>query len=187
MQGSNGSTLTRIGAIAHELGPVLGSPDYYDVSSNEGGPDFIGSGRWDLMAGGAWNGGGVLPAHFNPHQKIKFGWITPKTILSGSTVTNIPPVETNPVVYRVIVNANGEHYLLENRQQVGFDTALPGHGLLIWHIAANVAESRPKDNHPLQVYPVCASSTVAIPANNPASYGNINDADCSFPGTSGKT
>lgn len=29
---------------------------------------------------------------------------------------------------------DGEYYLFENRQQTGWDTFLPGHGLLVWHI-----------------------------------------------------
>ena len=29
---------------------------------------------------------------------------------------------------------DGEYYLFENRQQTGWDTYIPGHGLLVWHI-----------------------------------------------------
>ena len=187
LRGSSGSNITYIGVIAHEMGHGFGSPDYYDVSANSGGTNFIGSGNWDLMAGGSWNDGGRQPAHINPYQKIQFGWITPQNLTIGSSVSNIPPSANNPVVYKIKANDNGEHYLLENRQYVGFDASLYGHGLLIWHIAANVASSAPNDNHPLQVYPVCASSTTAIPTNTPSSYGTINSAGCPFPGTSGKT
>lgn len=187
LRGSSGSNITYIGIIAHELGHIFGSPDYYDISSNSGGTDFIGAGRWDLMAGGSWNDGGRQPASVNPYQKIQFGWMTPQILTVGNIVRNMPPSANNTVVYKIMANSNGEHYLLENRQQIGFDASLPGHGLLIWHIAANVASYAPNNTHPLQVYPVCASSTTAIPANTPSSYGNINSAGCPFPGTSGKT
>ena len=32
---------------------------------------------------------------------------------------------------------DGEYYLFENRQQTGWDTCIPGHGLLVWHIDFN--------------------------------------------------
>ena len=185
LRNSSGSNITYIGVVAHEMGHGLGSTDYYDISANYGGPDFIGAGRWCLMAGGSWNDSGCQPAFVNPYQKIQFGWLTPQIIAGGSHVSNMPASANNPVVYKMVANANGEHYLLENRQYVGFDASLPGHGLLIWHIAANVTGA-PNDNHPLQVYPVCASSTYAIPSNNPITYGSINSAGCPFPGTSGK-
>jgi hypothetical protein len=35
-------------------------------------------------------------------------------------------------------SGTGEYYLIENRQQVGFDVGLPGCGLLIWHIDESV-------------------------------------------------
>jgi M6 family metalloprotease-like protein len=187
LRGSNGSNITNIGVIAHELCHVFGSPDYYDVSSNSGGSDFVGTGNWDLMASGSWNDNGRQPASINPYQKIKFGWITPQTLTTGSSVSNMPPSANNSVVYKIAANTIGEHYLLDNKQLVGFDASLPGHGLLIWHIASSVVDNAPNDNHPLQVYPVCASSTTAIPTNTPNSYGNINSAGCPFPGTSGKT
>ena len=186
LRGGSGSNITYIGIIAHELGHIFGSPDYYDVSANSNPPDFIGAGNWCLMASGSWNNGGSQPAHVNPYQKIKFSWISPQTLILGSSVSNMPSSAINPVVYKVNANTNGEHYLLENRQFLGFDTWIPGHGLLIWHIAATVASSAPNDNHPLQVYPVCASRTTAIPSNTPSSYGTINSAGCPFPGTSGK-
>ena len=180
LRGSFGTNITNIGVVAHEMAHGLGSPDYYDTGSS----GYIGSGLWDLMAGGTWNDNGRQPAHINPYQKIQFGWITPRTIAAGSSINNMPASANNRVVYKIAANNNGEHYLLENRQLVGFDASLPGHGLLIWHIAANVG-SKPNDNHPQQVYPVCANSTVAIPTNTPNSYGNINSAGCPYPGTNG--
>ena len=189
LKGNSGSEITTIGVVCHELGHVLGAADFYGSNS------FSGSGDWDLMANGSWNGAwflnatGSCPAHINPYQKIQFGWITPQTLTAGTPVSNMPPAATDPDVYKIMANIDDdEHYLLENRQQTGFDTWLPGHGLLIWHIAANVASSTPNYNHPQQVYPICADCITAIPDNNPISYGyNISSAGCPFPGTSGKT
>jgi hypothetical protein len=48
----------------------------------------------------------------------------------------IPAVEYNPVIYRLSKNGafTSEYWLVENRQQIGFDERLPGDGLLIYHI-----------------------------------------------------
>jgi hypothetical protein len=48
----------------------------------------------------------------------------------------IPPVETDPVVYKVWRDGiqGDEYFLLENRQPLLYDAMLPGHGLLIWHV-----------------------------------------------------
>jgi M6 family metalloprotease-like protein len=183
LRGASGSNITYIGVIAHELGHVFGSPDYYDTTYS----GYPGTGNWDLMAGGSWNDGGRTPAHINPYQKIQYGWITPVVPTAGTSITDMPASANQPVIYKVQANGDGEHYLLENKQLTGFDAALPGHGLLIWHAAANVASSRPNDTHPQQFYPVYAASTIAIPTSTASSYGAINSTGCPFPGSSGKT
>lgn len=52
--------------------------------------------------------------------------------LSCMTTTNsalILSVRTSTTDYR-----DGEYYLFENRQQTGWDSSIPGHGMLAWHI-----------------------------------------------------
>ena len=39
-----------------------------------------------------------------------------------------------------------EYFLLENRQQAGFDAELPGGGLLVWHIDES-QQSNEDENH----------------------------------------
>ena len=51
LRGNSGTNITYIGVVAHELGHVFGSPDYYDTNGATGG-SFTGTGTWDLMAGG---------------------------------------------------------------------------------------------------------------------------------------
>jgi len=173
-------TFSTIGVAIHEMGHGFGAPDYYDADKTDG--NFLGAGTWCVMAGGAHNNNGRNPASINPYQKIKFGWLKPDTLTAGTSITNMPPIITTPVVYKIIANAdNGEHYLLENRQQLSFDTYLKGHGLLIWHIAEENISGHPNKGDTLKVYPVCANCDTAIPDGTKSSYGGINDVGCPFP------
>ncbi|MDR3142346.1 MAG: choice-of-anchor J domain-containing protein [Tannerellaceae bacterium] len=184
LRGSTGANMTYIGVICHELSHVFGSPDYYDTDYS----GFTGSGEWDLMAGGSWNDNGRQPAHINIFQKILYGWVAPEELTTQKTVTGMPPSALNPVAYTIKAHDNGELYILDNRQPVGFDASLPGYGLLIWHVHPAALEgSGSNDGHPQQLYPVVASSTTAIPNSTPASYGSVDSPGTPFPGTSNNT
>ena len=187
LSGRSGTYITNIGVICHELCHVFGAPDYYDTNGSAGG-SFNGTGNWDLMAGGSWNGNGVTPAHINMFQKILYGWVIPEELTAYTEVTGMPNSAENPVAYTFEANDNGELYVLENRRRIGFDIAVPGQGLLIYHVHQNALNGNVNNStHPQQVYPVVASSTTAIPGSSPSSYGNINSSGAVFPGTQRKT
>ena len=190
LRGNLGTGITRIGVICHEMGHIFGSPDYYDVDEDTGG-NFLGTGRWDLMSNGSWNGpanDGASPAHTNMFQKIRLGWVTPVTLSTPQPVTNMPNSAENAIAYTYNTSVSGEYYVLENRQQTGFDSYVPGHGLLIYHVSvknSDISNNLVNNTYPQKMYPVCASSTYKIPNSDPASYGDINSAGCPFPGTAG--
>jgi M6 family metalloprotease-like protein len=180
-----GSTISAIGVICHEMShAVLKVPDFYDTSGS-----YEGTGDWDLMAGGSWNGypRENCPAHHNMFAKSQVGWITPVVLNTQTTITDMPNSAENPVAYRINTPTNNEYYLLENRQRIKFDSYLPGEGLIIYHVHSDVNSGCTNCAHPQKMYPVCASSTVAIPTGGSSSYGYINSAGCPFPGTSSKT
>ncbi|GHT25070.1 hypothetical protein AGMMS4957_19220 [Bacteroidia bacterium] len=191
LRGTSGTTITAIGAICHELCHVFGAPDYYDTDAEEG-EKYSGAGQWDLMASGNWNRSGDVPAHINMYQKILFGWVNPIELTDNQTISNMPNSATNARAYTYTAHTNGELYVLENRQQTGFDAYIPGHGLLIWHVHSKalggaIGNNKVNATHPQQFYPVVASSTTAIPNKSPDSYGDINSAGTPFPGSSRKT
>ncbi|WP_242448300.1 M6 family metalloprotease domain-containing protein [Cellulomonas sp. WB94] len=121
----------KIGVSAHELGHLLfGFPDLYDTDySSEG------IGNWCLMSGGSWNGGGAQPAHPSAWCKVNQGWVTTTVVTTNGTLT-IPAVESSHTVFRLWKDgaSGSEYFLLENRQPIGYDAALPGPGALLWHI-----------------------------------------------------
>jgi M6 family metalloprotease-like protein len=131
----------KIGVFSHEFGHVLDLPDLYDTDFGGSGGWSNGIGDWGLMGGGSWNGGGNSPAHLSAWSKIQVGWVEPIIVTSDISLSSImiPPVENYPVVYKLWAHEpsqnTSEYFLVENRQKIGtFDNALPGEGILIWHI-----------------------------------------------------
>jgi M6 family metalloprotease-like protein len=180
----SGSGIATIGVMCHEFGHNLGAPDYYDTDYATGG-QYEGTGYWDMMASGSYNGspGGSKPAHHNAWTKMLYGWLTPTTLSSAISIT-ATNVEQNAVAYKFTTTTTNEYYLIENRQKVGFDSALPGQGLFILHIhkdALSTYDNNDLNNtHPQKVYPVCASATTN-PSSSASSYGSTNTAGCAYP------
>jgi len=128
-------TLSPIGVFCHEFGHVLGLPDLYDTDYSSAG-----AGHWALMASGSYNGRSRTPSHLIAWSKIRLGWMAPINITANQTGVELPAVEWTPTAYRLWKNgqASNEYFIIENRQMMGFDSRLPGSGILVWHIDDNV-------------------------------------------------
>ena len=139
-----------MGVAGHEAGHDLADlPDLYDTDySSEG------IGDWGMMAGGSWNGktgyAGTSPSHFGAWSKYFMGWVEPTLVTSPLFDEQLDYVEANPDVYQIMIplsdtpvhpssGGEKEYFLVENRQKTGFDTYIPGSGVLIWHIDDNQA------------------------------------------------
>jgi M6 family metalloprotease-like protein len=184
-----GNNISGIGTICHEIGHALGASDFYDTNYGTGG-QFEGTGQWDLMAQGSWNGDEDIPAHHNPYTKTQvFNWATVKSIPTDNSLVTLGPANSNSnSFYKINTSTSGEYFLIENRQQLGFDFALPGHGMMIYHVHSQIESDKKTINatYPQKFYSVCASAA-QDPNNTPDSYGSINSAGCPFPGSSNKT
>ncbi len=123
--------MTDISVQCHEFGHMLGLPDLYARPEN---PGSEGVGVWDAMSNQLPNG---LPQHFSAWSKEQMGWIKPVLIDPRKPQKLIlSPIEDSPTeCYKIPARADGsEYFLLENRQQKGFDKNLPAAGLLIWRV-----------------------------------------------------
>lgn len=122
-------TLSGIGTFCHEFSHCMGFPDMYDTASN--GSNF-GMGSWDLMDYGSYNGDGYVPAGYSGYEKMVCGWTTPIELDKPMTVNGMERLAAMGQTYIIYNKGNrNEYYILENRQQSGFDKYLPGSGLLI--------------------------------------------------------
>jgi immune inhibitor A len=128
-----------LGVFAHEFGHDLGLPDLYDTDDSSKG-----IGDWDIMGGGSWLGfpQGSQPSLPSAFSKIKLGWVSPVVVDLAMPSQEIPSVWDNPAIFKLpIGDSNREYFLVENRQQHGYDTGLPGSGLLIWHVDEDVSDN----------------------------------------------
>jgi M6 family metalloprotease-like protein len=126
-----------VGVFTHEFGHILGLPDLYDrTNASEG------LGQWCLMATGSWGGDGShteTPAHMSAWCKMQMGWVAPKLLTQNTNSVAIHQAENNAEAYMLWEDGYqwSRYFLIENRQQTGFDRYLNGVGLLIFHIDEN--------------------------------------------------
>jgi len=129
---TRGGQLTSIGVYAHEFGHILGLPDLYDTDYSSAGVGY-----WDLMAYGMWLGGGTRPSHLSVWSKYKLGWLLPEQVTTMILDVPISPIESTAQAYQFLNGSpseGGEYFLIERRAKQGFDSALLGEGLAIWHV-----------------------------------------------------
>ena len=127
-----------MGIYAHEFGHILGLPDLYDREESDG--DSEGLGEWCLMASGSWLGWyGDTPSHMSSWCKMKLGWLEPSIATSLSTNVPIAQLATSPSALMIWEDdyRSSRYFLVENRQQYGFDSDLNGVGLLVYHVDEN--------------------------------------------------
>ncbi len=120
-----------IGTICHEFSHCLGFPDMYDTS---GGNNYA-MGFWDVMASGSYNGSSYIPCNYTSYERMYAGWTDPIVLDSPASVLKMRSITDNGRPF-ILYNEknNDEFYLLENRQQEGWDAALYGAGMLILHV-----------------------------------------------------
>ncbi len=151
--------ITTIGVICHELGHGLGLPDLYDT---DGSSDGIGD--WGLMGHGSWNYHNVpgdSPAHLTGWSKLQLEWVNPSVLddYHGSLAFDEVELHEDIGIYNNPVRKDIEYFLFENRQKTGYDSALPGHGLLIYHIDE---QARQSDDYHRKVHIVEADNDNAL-------------------------
>ena len=130
----------RLGVCAHELGHLAFQwQDFYDPNYDQDGQWWDGSGVWDLMASGSYNGNGATPAHPMGLHKMQHKWLDVVTIegVTPLKTLTLPPYTADSgkiIIIRGFNYKDSQYLILENRNRVGFDFTLPGEGLLVWRV-----------------------------------------------------
>ena len=127
---------TGIGTITHEFSHVIGLPDLYDTADNTGNNRST-PGEWHVMDYGPYNNDGKTPPNYTIYDKYYLGWETPTNLGNTAQVLTMEAGEGYQLASsNSLLDATSTNtvYYIENRQQSGWDAALPGHGLLVWKI-----------------------------------------------------
>ena len=135
----------------------LGAADLYAVHDDTVNQDWKGIGKWDIMASGNWNGDGAWPAlPTSPsieliggerHQEIELEWL-PGTDCTGPAYTFEGFAEGGDSLKIPI--GDDEYVWIEYRSDFGYDSNLPGNGILVLQqdLRAGEIEDNLVNSHP---------------------------------------
>jgi len=178
---SQGSTMPNaIGTICHEFGHVLGLPDLYDTDYSSSGGESNHPGDWDIMAGGSHSNYGRTPVGYSLWERVELGFAdTPPELSHGSM--SLESVDISNTGFKMQSPNENEYFLFENRQSNKWDSALPGHGLVITRVDysndepwwSNEVNCNPAHNYyELIRASGTSASGVPFPGNNNVTYIN---------------
>jgi M6 family metalloprotease-like protein len=130
---------TGIGTFCHEFSHVLGLPDLY--VTNGGAHKTLG--EWSILDYGPYGNEGNTPPTYSAYERFFMGWLTPRLIVDAENVKLEELKKSNEAL---LISTTDKHnlkgndpnptkfYLLENRQNAGWDAYLPGHGLMMTYV-----------------------------------------------------
>ena len=136
LRDNQGTERAGIGTFCHEFGHVLGLPDLYATNNQK----IKTQGAWDIMDYGPYNNNGRTPPAYSAYERFFLGWTRP-LLLNQPANHYIREIQSSNACGMITETGNSNlvgispnpatFYLIENRQQTGWDTYLPGHGLMI--------------------------------------------------------
>lgn len=127
----SGETVEGIGTFCHEFGHVLGLPDLYNTRNQS----YIQLGTWDIMDQGSYNNESHTPPAYSAFERSSLGWMELTELDTPSDLVTLEELTESNTAYRISTPVEDEFFILENRQQRGWDTYQPGRGLMITHVA----------------------------------------------------
>ena len=133
------SVLEGIGTMCHEFSHILGLPDLYDTNNANSEP-CVNPGAWSIMAGGADGNYGRTPVNYSLYERYSLGFATPE-VISDAGQFSMEAIHKGNTGFRLNTPVKKEFFLLENRQQIKWDSVLPGHGMLIFRVDSTNASA----------------------------------------------
>ncbi|MDE5868648.1 MAG: M6 family metalloprotease domain-containing protein, partial [Muribaculaceae bacterium] len=182
LNGTNLKKIDGIGTFCHEFSHCLGLPDFYDT---EYGPHF-GMGPWSLMDYGSYNNDSYTPIGYSAYEKEFMGWIEIEegvdNTLYSMPIFNSKNLEDDKAVKLTNPKDANEYFIIENRQQQGWDAYMPAQGLMIYHVTydASAWTGNTVNNYSLQrMTPVPCDNNLKLDSQSywGETYYSINQAD----------
>lgn len=122
---------TGIGTFTHEFAHVMGLPDLYNT---ENFSDYSTPQNWSLLDQGNYNNNSHTPAAFSAFERYSLGWMMDFEIVNSGDYDLHNVTVSNKAYLMTSKEKKEEFYLLENRQKTGWDSYIPGHGMIVWHV-----------------------------------------------------
>ena len=133
LSGATGMVMDGIGTFCHEFCHVLGLMDMYDTDYEGSGGDGFGLGEWSIMSSGSYNNNGYMPCNLNAFERTSLNWLS-LTELYEEQVVELNDLATSNEGFIIRTKLYNEYFIIENRQPLKWDAALPSSGMLIYHI-----------------------------------------------------
>ena len=122
-----------VGTFCHEFAHTFGLMDLYDVDGN--GSGGVSKGLWgslSLMDKGIDNDSGNTPPNFCAIELEQLG--LGNQVENGHGYHILHPVSSSKEYLRIETDNEDEYYLLECRDNSGWDAHIGGRGLVVYHI-----------------------------------------------------
>jgi len=192
-------SFTSIGTFCHEYSHALGLKDLYDT--DYAGSGGYGNGLWyvtGIMDGGNSNNDCNTPPHYNAIDYYISGIGKGEELKVGAYT--LEPISVNRRYLKMETGIPGECYLIECRDNSGWDRYIGGQGLLIYHIDRSKTGTGRSDRYEMTLTAdqrwhynevnarpahECAkliSATPGISAYTSDGYLNRNSSQVFFPG-----
>jgi len=127
------------GTAMHEMLHQMGAYDLYP-SHREINSAWKGVGDWDIMASGNWNDGGKNPAipmsstleniGLDRYELVNMNWLNSETVSCNGPEIQLATSSQSSNHYKIEIDS-GEYVWIEYRGNTGFDSSLPGSGVLV--------------------------------------------------------
>jgi hypothetical protein len=167
--------------LCHEMFHTLGAPDLYHYTSDDRHP----MSTWDLMEYNI-----TPPQHMSAYMKYRYGrWIAsiPEIVASGTYSLYPLQVASNNCFKIRSPNSSTEYFVLEHRKTRGFDSKLPGTGLLIYRINTVKDGQGNSGGPPDEVYVYRPGGTCTLEGTPDTAFFSASVARTKFNDTSNPT
>ena len=142
--GSGGSYSTPqingVGVFCHEMSHTMGLPDFYSTTSPANENDNQELEYWSIMDGGENVNNGYCPTAYTAFERKHMGWRDYVEMEDGKTYSlkTADKGELGHVYHNPNTLASGrvaDYFVFENVQNKGWNTKLPGHGLIAYRVS----------------------------------------------------
>ena len=146
-QGPHEGKLRGIGMPCREFGHAFGLPYLNDIDMDVNGM-AAGLFSFSLMADGWKNNYTHTPPYLTTEERIMLGWLDESTAYEEIPKSGTYTLEgvNSGKAYKIPTDQEGEYFVLECRDDNGWDMHLPSHGLIVYHVDKSSRKVRVYNN-----------------------------------------